>query len=226
MTTPQRISRSVFNRDVQLPGWRVINHTLVADFLASSYSAASAFVAEVAVSADTSEHHPDIDIRYPGTVRITLTTHAVAGLTELDAKLAATISQLASQHSIPVSFAQVAVLEIAIDALNLASVMPFWKAILGYIDEPLANPGDLVDAIMDPLRIGPTLWFQQMDSFRPQRNRIHLDLKIPDDLAQQRIDRAVTAGGKLLSAESARAFWVLADPEGNEVCICTWQDRD
>ncbi len=23
-----------------------------------------------------------------------------------------------------------------------------------------------------------------------------------------------------------RSFWVLADVEGNEVCVCTWQDRD
>ena len=24
----------------------------------------------------------------------------------------------------------------------------------------------------------------------------------------------------------ARSWWVLADPEGNEACVCTWQDRD
>jgi 4a-hydroxytetrahydrobiopterin dehydratase len=24
----------------------------------------------------------------------------------------------------------------------------------------------------------------------------------------------------------APAFWVLADPEGNEACITTWQGRD
>lgn len=23
----------------------------------------------------------------------------------------------------------------------------------------------------------------------------------------------------------APAFWVLADPEGNEACVCTWQGR-
>ncbi len=225
MTTPQRIRRSSFNQKFQLADWRVINHSVVADFLAPSFSSASAFVVDVAVSADACEHHPDIEIRYPGTVRITLTTHAANGLTELDASLATTISQLAMEHSIPSNCSQIGMLEVAIDALNIAAVMPFWKAVLGYIDEPTENPGYPVDAIMDPLRIGPPLWFQQMDSPRPQRNRIHLDVKIPHDLALQRIERAVAAGGKLINAESARAFWVLADPEGNEICICTWQDR-
>ena len=28
-----------------------------------------------------------------------------------------------------------------------------------------------------------------------------------------------------VSDRRACAFWILADPEGNEVCICTWQDR-
>ena len=29
-----------------------------------------------------------------------------------------------------------------------------------------------------------------------------------------------------MSDAEAPAFWVLADVEGNEVCICTWQGRD
>lgn len=37
---------------------------------------------------------------------------------------------------------------------------------------------------------------------------------------------AVAAGGELRSDRSAPAFWVLADPEGNEVCVTTWQGRD
>ena len=29
----------------------------------------------------------------------------------------------------------------------------------------------------------------------------------------------------MVSDRRARAFWVLADAEGSEVCACTWQDR-
>jgi 4a-hydroxytetrahydrobiopterin dehydratase len=80
--------------------------------------------------------------------------------------------------------------------------------------------------VVDPHRIGPGLWFQQMDAPRPQRNRIHIDIDVPHDVAEQRVAAALAAGGTLLTDEYARAFWVLADPEGNEACICTWQDRD
>jgi 4a-hydroxytetrahydrobiopterin dehydratase len=65
-----------------------------------------------------------------------------------------------------------------------------------------------------------------MDEPRVQRNRIHLDLTVPQDVADERVAAAVAAGGTLVSDADARAFWVLADPEGNEVCICTCDDRD
>jgi 4a-hydroxytetrahydrobiopterin dehydratase len=65
-----------------------------------------------------------------------------------------------------------------------------------------------------------------MDAPRPQRNRIHIDVDVPHEAAGARIDAAIAAGGRLLSDDAAPAFWVLADPEGNEACICTWQGRD
>ena len=68
-------------------------------------------------------------------------------------------------------------------------------------------------------------WFQQMDEPRPQRNRIHVDVTVPPDEADARVEAALAAGGTLVSDEHARAFWVLADPEGNEACLCTWEDR-
>jgi 4a-hydroxytetrahydrobiopterin dehydratase len=70
------------------------------------------------------------------------------------------------------------------------------------------------------------VWFQQMDEPRPQRNRIHLDVAVPHDAAVGRVAAAVAAGGLLRSDLRAPAFWVLADVEGNEVCVCTWQARD
>jgi 4a-hydroxytetrahydrobiopterin dehydratase len=65
-----------------------------------------------------------------------------------------------------------------------------------------------------------------MDAPRPQRNRIHLDLTVALDEARARVGAAIAAGGTLVSEAHARAFWVLADVEGNEVCVCTWHDRD
>ncbi|MFE6855720.1 VOC family protein, partial [Streptomyces sp. NPDC057674] len=118
----------------------------------------------------------------------------------------------------------VQLLEIAIDALDIAAIRPFWKTLLGYADEP--GHEEPTAALVDPCRQGPALWFQQMDVPRPQRNRVHFDLCVPHDEALRRIDAALAAGGRLVSADRAPAFWVLADREGNEVCVTTWQGRD
>jgi len=115
-------------------------------------------------------------------------------------------------------------LEVAIDALDIAAVRPFWKSVLGYDDEPGASGPQA--AIVDPLGQGPAVWFQQMSEPRRDRNRIHLDISVPHDEAPHRIRAALAAGGVLRYDAEAPAFWVLADVEGNEACVTTWQGRD
>jgi 4a-hydroxytetrahydrobiopterin dehydratase len=116
------------------------------------------------------------------------------------------------------------ILEIAIDAVDIAAIRPFWRAVLGYEDE--AGKSGPTDALVDPAWESPSVWFQQMDAPRPQRNRIHFDVSVPHDEARNRIQAALAAGGTLLSDAEAPAFWVLADAEGNEACVTTWQGRD
>nr|BFE87110.1 VOC family protein [Planobispora longispora] len=116
----------------------------------------------------------------------------------------------------------VQLVEIAIDAIDIPRVRPFWKAVMGYADEAGASGPE--DPLVDPLRHGPAIWFQQMDAPRPQRNRIHFDISVPHDEAPHRIRAALEAGGVLLSDEHAPSFWVLADAEGNEACVTTWQE--
>jgi 4a-hydroxytetrahydrobiopterin dehydratase len=128
-------------------------------------------------------------------------------------------------------------LEIAIDAMDIGKVRPFWQAVTGYIGE--VGPSDLTAGLIDPMGRGPAIWFQQMDEPRGRigaqersdpgnviRNRIHIDVDVPHDEGEVRVLAAIAAGGTLLSDVRAPAFWVLADPEGNEACVCTWQARD
>ena len=152
-------------------------------------------------------------------MRVRLITHAEDGITELDTELAATISGLAAAAGATSTPTGATASEIAIDALSIDAVRPFWRAALGYVDF-----GD--DALVDPLRLGPAVWFQQMDEPREQRNNIHLDVTVTHDVGEERVAAVVEAGGTLLFDGRAPAFWTLADPEGNEVCICTWQARD
>ena len=95
---------------------------------------------------------------------------------------------------------------------------------LGYADEPgRSGPWD---GLVDPLGQGPAVWFQRMDTPRTQRNRIHVDVSVPHDEAEPRIQAALAAGGTLRYDAEAPAFWLLADGEGNEACVTTWQGQD
>lgn len=197
--------------------WRVLLRTLQSSFKTCSMAKGLEFAARVGAAADAADHHPDLTITYPR-VHVLLTTHEAKGLSVRDIELAMVISTIAAEMDIVAAPADVTALEVAIDAIDIPAVKPFWEAVLGY-----RNTSD--DDCKDPLGIGPPFWFQQMDEPRPQRNRIHLDVTVPHDVAEQRIAAALAAGGTMVSDAAAPAFWVLADPEGNEACICTWQGR-
>ncbi len=205
-------------------GWRLILGVLTTHVPVPSLNAAVDAARAAVAAADpdatghlTAELHDD---------RVVLRVHhrAVGAVTDVDISIAERISAaLNTQPGDDVAAPQT--LEFAIDALDIAAIRPFWRAVTGYVDEPAAPdlPGN---ALLDPLRRGPAIWFQQMDTPRPQRNRIHLDVDVAPELAAARIDAAVAAGGRLVDDSAAPAWWVLADPEGNEACVCTWQGRD
>lgn len=220
---PTFVSAEEFN-EAGLDDWRYILGSIEATFVAASFGAGASFVALVGALADERDHHPDISLRYPGAARIKLTTHSHSGLTNLDVELAGQISQLAADHSLTPKPTTAERIEIAIDALDINAIRPFWAAVLGYREASDEVDGIVYD-LVDPDGIGPAIWFQQMDEARPQRNRIHLDVSVPHDGAEGRVAAAITAGGVLLSDARAKAFWILADAEGNEACVCTWQDR-
>lgn len=220
MGESEKLAHSAVTDAVDARHWRVLLGRLRATFRADDFAQGAAFVARVAEAADAANHHPDVLLRW-GQVTVTTSSHDVAGLTQRDVDLAATVSALADELGLTGDVPRSELLEVAIDALDIPAVRPFWKAVLAYEDQP----GDDENGIVDPAGEGPAFWFQQMDEPRPQRNRIHLDVTVPHDQAQARIDAAVAAGGRLLSDTRAPAFWVLADPEGNEACVCTWQAR-
>lgn len=207
-------------------GWRLVLGAVYTEVLVPSMADAAAAAAHAvrAAGADA-PRHLSIDIRSDRAV-LRLRTRDVHAVTGRDLELAREVSQALAGHGFETTTGRVAVqaIEVAIDALDIGAVRPFWKAVTGYIDEP--GNADLNAGLVDPFDRGPAIWFQQMDAPRPQRNRIHLDIDVPHDAAQARVDAALAAGGILLSDRVAPRFWVLADTEGNEACICTWQGRD
>jgi 4a-hydroxytetrahydrobiopterin dehydratase len=226
-----KLSRRAASEAVSDLGWRYIlgllRTSVPAGSLAQATKAASRALAAAGADADG---HLSMDVRRDRVV-ITLQSLASALVTERDLELARRISGAMGQLGLRTSAdigagapRSVQVLEIAIDALDIASIRPFWKAIMGYGDEAGASGPE--DPLVDPVGQGPAIWFQQMDRPRPQRNRIHFDVSVPHDEAERRIRAALDAGGVLISDARAPSFWVLADAEGNEACITTWQGRD
>ncbi|MEU4557361.1 VOC family protein [Actinoplanes sp. NPDC023936] len=221
------LSRGEASDAVGKHGWRFLLGTLRTSVRVDSLSDATALATRAveACGADADEHLR-IDIR-PDRVEFVLQTRKSAAVTTLDVELAHRITAGAEDRTIPAVDAEdrsVQELELAIDAMDIAAIRPFWKAVLGYTDE--AGRTGPADPLVDPIGQGPAIWFQQMTEPRQQRNRIHLDLCVPHDEASARIAEALVAGGRLLSDRRAPSFWILADAEGNEICMTTWQGRD
>ncbi|KLI05982.1 4a-hydroxytetrahydrobiopterin dehydratase [Mycolicibacterium conceptionense] len=207
-------------------GWRLVLGAVYTEVLAPSMADAVAAASHAVHAAGRdASGHLSIDIRADRAV-LRLRTQDAHSVTERDLALAREVSGVLAARGFEQSAGAGAIqaMEIAIDALDIGAVRPFWKAVTGYVDEP--GNEDLNAGLVDPFGRGPAIWFQQMDAPRPQRNRIHLDIDVTHDAAQARVDAAMAAGGILLSDRVAPRFWVLADVEGNEACICTWQGRD
>ena len=124
-----------------LDDWRVLLRTLQTSFRTGSMAKGLEFAGRVGAAADEVNHHPDLTITYPR-VHVLLTSHDTGGLTERDVALARTISGIAAELGLAAEPSAVTQLEIAIDALDIPAIKPFWEAVLGY--EP-GQDGDSVD---------------------------------------------------------------------------------
>jgi len=172
-------------------------------------------ISRVALSAEEMNHHPDVDLRYDK-VTFTLSTHYRGGVTALDVELAQRIMLHVSAVGAQV-LPPAARVELAIDTVDAAAVRPFWRVGLGYVE----RHGDDGIELHDPNEAGPVVWFQPMTQARPERGRIHFDVYVPFDEAPKRVADVVEAGGRLVTDKFAPDWWVLADVDGNELCVCT-----
>lgn len=204
-----------FHESDGVEDWRAVGDGASAFFRTGSLAAGARFVERICRLPGVDERvRPDIDLRHEGvTVRLsTLTgTRAYDGHTEEEIELARRISLLARELEIAADPSALRTLQVAVDALTIPEVLPFWQAALGYVRRE-----DTDEDLIDPLGRGPSFWFQQLDAPRPQRNRIHLDIAVPHDQADARVAAVLANGGRRVDEDRP---WVLADPEGNEVCL-------
>ncbi|WP_309648501.1 4a-hydroxytetrahydrobiopterin dehydratase [Nocardioides sp.] len=202
-----------------LEDWRLMFSSLHARFETGDFATGLALVDQIGAAAEEMDHHPDLELSYPR-VDVRLTSHDVGGVTSRDIDLARRISDLAGSLGAKAAPAATRVLELGLDTWDHEEIKPFWAAVLGY-EATQAHDDELVD----PDGTRPTIWFQKAERHDEPAQRFHLDLRIPPEQVESRIAGALEAGGTLVSDERAPSFWVLADAQGNKVCLTTWVGR-
>ncbi|MCL8253061.1 4a-hydroxytetrahydrobiopterin dehydratase [Aeromicrobium fastidiosum] len=200
-----------------LDDWRSMYGALEARFATGDFATGLRLVAAIGKAAQVAQHHPDVELR-PTHVDVLLTTHDAGGKTARDVELARRVSALAADLGVPAEPADVQRLELALDTADVDEIRPFWAAVLDARD----TGGD---EVVDPRGRIPTIWFQAGDPHDEPRQRWHLDVRVPPEVVDRRIAAALAAGGTLVTDEHAPRFWVLADPQGNKVCLCTHVTR-
>lgn len=103
------------------------------------------------------------------------------------------------------------------DTVDLDGAVEFWTGLLG-LEVVHRDETFVYLSKMSPE--GPHLAFQRVDEPRPGKNRLHLDVRVPDRAAFEK--RVIAAGGEKLGEQDVPGYpsWsVMADPQGNEFCI-------
>lgn len=212
----KRMTAKAFHESPGVEDWRVLFWGAHAFYRTSSFGEGARFVAAIAEVAAAVGHEPDVDLR-PDGVTIRTFSRADGALSSLDAELAARITLEARGLGLEPDPANLQVTGIAVAQDEDADTRPFWSAALGYRD--LGEE----DAI-DRNRRGPHLWFHTLRPSRPGRGRTHIDVSVPADIARQRVDAAVAAGGRIVDDSGAPGSWTIASPDNHGVDIAAWPD--
>lgn len=201
-----------------LPHWYLLNDALHASYDAPDVPRAVELVRAAYEIAEEMDHHPDVNVRWR-TVTVRCSTHSEGGVTTKDVELAHRIAAAADRADAQVGTDPPQHHDIGIDTPDAARIAPFWAAVLGY--DYQGDP----DSLVDPFEGRLSVWFQVTDGTSTGRNRPHVDVAVVPEQAQPRIAAALAAGGRLVTDEFAPQWWVLADADGNEACICTEEGR-
>ena len=208
--------------DAALADWRKLAQRLHARFRTGDPGVGAALVSDavrVACEASLGDHleatlnATHVDLRVA-------THHDGIWVTADDVALARLVSDVAQGHEVTSVPGEVSQVELALDTADDARLGPFWAAVL---------TGDasavVADTVFDPTGKLPSMWFQGTEPHDAPRQRWHLDLWVTPEVAQARIAAGVAAGGTVVDDSEAPSFTVLADPDGNKVCVCTYLDR-
>ena len=209
--------RLAFHAATGVDDWRMLYCGPIAHFATESVHAGVAFAIAIAALDELAEYPPLIDVR-PSGVTVRLHDDILDFTDDGVADRARAVSAAAREHGLAPrpDLTQDAQIAIA-TRLPIDEVLPFWRAVLGYVDH-------VGDDLLDPHGRGPSVWFQQLDPEKPLRHAMHIDLAVPREIAGRRLDAAIAAGGRVAGDAAAVRYWTCADAAGNKVDLVAWPD--
>ena len=108
---------------------------------------------------------------------------------------------------------------LVLDCADPQRLAEFWASALDYVN--VGSAGAYV-ALSPRQGSGPKLLLQHVDEPKQSKNRMHLDIEIPDIHAEAA--RLTALGARPVSenpcSEHGSTWILMTDPEGNEFCIC------
>ena len=200
-----------------LTDWVLIVRALEARYETNGFAKGLELVERIGAAAEEAGHHPDLTLTWP-TVLVRLWSHDARGVTERDVALARTISQIAAELGIAATPERTQNLELVPRRRRHQGGRPLLGGRAG-LRLGRGAPRDRRPRRPDADRVVPA---DRGRTTQP-RQRWHLDIHVDPAVADERIDAALAAGGTLVSDAEAPSFTILADAEGNKVCVCTWQ---
>lgn len=215
-----------------LGDWRKLGQGLHARYLVPDFDTAVRFVAAVGKAGDAVGHHPRVTIG-DGYVDLKLisddavyrdpqgTAHVVEWVTQRDVDLARRITAIGAEQGIKADPASITAIELALDTAHAGTIAPVWAALLTGNTQARGR-GTLGDTIRDATERVPVLWFQDTDEHPTPRQRFHIDVWVPPEVATHRIAAAVAEGAVIVDDSQAPSYTVLADQDGNKACVCTY----
>jgi len=219
--------------EANLTDWRKLGQGLHARFVVDDLAAGARFITAIAAADEAVGHSPEVrmgshyvDLKLISDDAIYRddegAEHEVEWTTQKDVDLARRISEIAAEQGLAADPSSITAIELALDTANEAKLAPVWSALLTGGDEAQGR-GTIGDDVRDATSRVPILWFQDTEPHETPRQRFHLDVQVPYDVAEQRVAAAVAAGAVIV--DDSRAPWttILADPDGNKVCVGTMQ---
>jgi predicted enzyme related to lactoylglutathione lyase len=107
---------------------------------------------------------------------------------------------------------------LVLDCRDPDALAEFWSEALGYTT--LGGAGNYV-LLVDGQGQGPKLLLQRVPEPKGGKNRMHLDVETPEvDAEVERLEKLGATKTADPRAEHGSRWVVMADPEGNEFCVC------